>query len=317
MQLSSLFPPVLVVLSACTASPLSPGRDADVGIGGDGGVDVDDAGAGEVDTSGAGTSDAATAETGAPGHPLCDGMPHLRVAAAFVGGGTIARGSRVTIENGYRLFAVDGDCTYWIAAGWADETFSADRPIRTGKLSDADIRALEETLPLDDITSLENGCSQNSISDAPVRSIRAATGTAICGQGPAGARFEAAWTAVQTVATGLANAGTPVDGPLHVSAVPIAVVGTAISYPWPTSLALADFILDGADADKVGVSRLVDDPDAASQLRVMRDEYVLDAAVQPGLHPGGAPLATDQTVTVSVFMRDAIPYEDAQGLLAF
>jgi hypothetical protein len=62
----------------------------------------------------------------------------------------------------------------------------------------------------------------------------------------------------------------------------------------------------------------VDDPEAARQLRAIRDRYVADRTAQPGLYSNWDGLiATDQATTAVVFMRDAIPYEDAQGLLKF
>jgi hypothetical protein len=300
-----LFLTVAMFVGACSATPLAGAIVVEV-----------DAGAADVEAADVEAADAGPAETGPARVPLCDGVAHLRFAAAYVGGGQVAPGSKVRSENGYNLFAVDGNCTYWIAPGWVEQPFDHDLPVRTGKLSDADIQLLEASLPTDDTGALTSSCWSGLALDAPGRSIRAATGTADCGQLPFD-EFNAAWTAVTTVATRVANEGTPVDGPLHVSAVRAGYASTVVSYPWPTSLTLDAFILAAGDVNKVGVSRLVDDPVAASQLRTMRAQYVIDATAQPGLHPGDAPLATDQGVTVSVFMRDAIPYEDAQGLLAF
>lgn len=305
---------VFLIVSACSARYLSPDRDANV-------VGTNDADTSDDDVAVVGTIDAAPADIGAadigePRQPFCDGVAHLRVAAAFVGGGP--GGLRVTTENGYALFAVDGTCTYWVAAGWmVGETFIKDRPVRTGKLSDADARLLEESLPLDDIASLASTCSPNGIPDADVRSIRAATGAAICSQGLAGPAFEAAWTAVKTVATKVATEGTPVDGPIHVSALRDSPPKSIVSYPWPVGLPLDAFIVDRNDVNKVGVSRLVDAPDDASRLRALRDECLADKAVRWGLHPTEGMYMTDQDLIASVVMRDAIPYEDAQGLLAF
>lgn len=60
------------------------------------------------------------------------------------------------------------------------------------------------------------------------------------------------------------------------------------------------------------------DPDSAKQLRTLRDRYLADRTAQPGLFVSWDGLkVTDQSDPALVYMRDAIPYEDAQGLLKF
>jgi hypothetical protein len=62
----------------------------------------------------------------------------------------------------------------------------------------------------------------------------------------------------------------------------------------------------------------VDDPALATQLRAMRDRNLADRAAQPGQYSNWDGLfATDQSTTALDYMRDAIPYEDPQGLLTF
>jgi hypothetical protein len=101
-------------VAACAARQLGSDRDAHGGGTGDVGTteaDADDAGTSDAGTSDAGINNDGTSDDAVTHPPPCDGMPHLRVAAAFVGGGPVARGSRVRTENGYALFAVDGNCT--------------------------------------------------------------------------------------------------------------------------------------------------------------------------------------------------------------
>ena len=180
-------------------------------------------------------------------------------------------------------------------------------------------------MPLDDIGALAD-CGSGGIPDASTLVIRTETATATCGGIPvssaAGARFLAAWTVVQTIASKLWESGTPMDGALHVSAVgPTSLPPTPTSpaaYAWPSAQPLSAFVLDSRDLSKNGVSRLVEDPDAARQLRAMRDQYLADRAARPGLYSNWDGLiAADQSTTAIVYMRDAIPYEDAQGLLKF
>jgi hypothetical protein len=157
--------------------------------------------------------------------------------------------------------------------------------------------------------------------DYSTRFIRTKMATATC-PGTTGARFDAAWATLQTMAARLWEAGTPVEGALHVSAIgPVSPPPTLTSPPafaWPLAQPLGPFILDSADWSRKGVSRLVDDPALATQLRTMRDRYLTDRAAQPGLYTSWDGLfATDQSTTALVYMRDAIPYEDLQGLLTF
>lgn len=87
-------------------------------------------------------------------------------------------------------------------------------------------------------------------------------------------------------------------------------------YAWPIAAALGSFVLGSGDWFRSGVSRIVDDPGSARQLRALRDRYLADRAAQPGLYGDGL-MTADQNSTALVSMRDAIPYEDAQGLLRF
>ena len=63
-------------------------------------------------------------------------------------------------------------------------------------------------------------------------------------------------------------------------------------------------------ATRSASAELVDDPDSARQLRALRDQFLVDRTAQPGLYGSGLNV-TDQIATAVVYMRDAIPYEDA------
>lgn len=312
--------PILVAflsVLACSSRPLS--TDGDRSDAGASDVNASDAGASDVGTSDVGTSEAGS-DAATVRQPLCDGVQHLRIAVAYVGGGPPPPGSTVRSENGYSLFAVDGTCSYFIAGGWTDAPSGTDFPVRTGKLSDADARVLEDALPLGDNGALGGGCAPAVIPDAPDRVIRTETAPDPCGQLPlssaARMRFDAAWMTVGTIGGRLWEDGTPMDGALHVSAVPTSAASRPTVYAWPIALPLSGFVINSSDWYKSGVSRLVDDPAAARQLRALRDQYLSDQAELPGGF-GGDMQATDQSITAVVYMRDAIPYEDARGLLQF
>ena len=276
-------------------------------------------------TDGVGNSDTSASDLGDSGRQaLCDGVQHLRLLV-LIRMGSEPRGSIVRVENGHPVIAIDGTCSYWIGGGWTEDALSRDRPFRTGRMSEADVRAVEESLPIDDVAALAD-CPPPpaGLFDYSIRDIRSETMMASCiGSAPeltAGTRFEAAWMTVQAIAGKLWDDGMPMDGALHVSAVEASsnASATPAPYAWPNALPLGPFILSSSDWFKSGVSRLVDDPGSARQLRAMRDQYLADRTAQPGLYGNWDGLmASDQSSTVFVYMRDAIPYEDARGWLTF
>jgi hypothetical protein len=324
---SSIVIACLTVLACSSRLSSTDGDRSDAGAGGVNATDArtsdagtSDAGTSDAGTSDAGTSDVGTGDVGAVRQPLCDGVRHLRVAMAYVGGGPGAPGSTVRSENGYSLFAVDGTCTYWIAGGWTDAPSGKDFPVRTGMLSDVDARVLDDSLPRGDDGALGGGCSPGLASDAPDRVIRTETMPDPCGQIPLSSaaliQFEAAWTTLRTIGGRLWEDGTSMADALHVSAVAASAGARPTVYAWPLALPLSGFVIDSSDRYKSGVSRLVDDPAAATQLRALRDRFLSDQAALPA-GSGSDLLATDQSTTAFVYMRDAIPYEDARGLLQF
>jgi hypothetical protein len=298
---------------------VTDGGTVEVGLDGDAGIgDTAIADSATGDTATGDANDAGTARA-----PLCDGVAHLRLWAYIVPGDEL-RGSIVRVENGYPFIAIDGTCSYWIGGGWTEVALSRDRPIRTGKIPAEDVATIEQQVPLDDLTPLRD-CPPPppGLYDYSFRVFRTATAEASCFTAApaltAGTDFEAAWLPLEAIAMRLWNDGTPLDGAVHVSA---AVMGSGVNnqppYAWPIPASLASFVVADGDLFKRGVSRLVDDPAATSALRALRDQYLSDRTAQPGLFANWDGLgATDQTTTAWVYMRDAMPYEDAQGLLSF
>ena len=316
------------ILVAClSAVGCSSGRKNRDGGTNDGAtIDVELADVGESDAAsndtGAANPDSGTNDSGTRPEPLCDGAQHLRLWV-FIEPGNEVRGSMVRVENGFPFIAIDGTCSYWIGGGWMNDAFSRDRPIRTGKMTEADVASVEQSVPLGDIATLGD-CPPPppGLYDYSFRFIRTATTYVSCFTSApaltAGTRFEAGWMTLERIANTLWNDGTPVNGALHVSAVDAPGDGATPAYTWPIAAPLASFVLEGADGTKSGVSHLVSDPTAASQLRALRDQYLADRTAQPSLYVSWDGLkVTDQTSIGFVYMRDAIPYEDAQGLLKF
>jgi hypothetical protein len=76
-------------------------------------------------------------------------------------------------------------------------------------------------------------------------------------------------------------------------------------------------MLDGMQAflNTPGLSKLIPAADAP-KFRALRDQFIADVAAAPVLYQDGQKM-TDGTRIALVYMRDALPYEDASGLLPF
>lgn len=253
--------------------------------------------------------------------PLCDGIPHLRLWVLVEPmNSRELPGSAVRIENGAPFLVVDGTCAFWIAGGWKDDPLGRDREIRRGMLAPSDARSLEQAIFFQEVPGLADCPLPGGASDVSVRAIRTANGYARCPS--AGARFDAAWSVVQTLADALWESGTPMDDGLHVSAV-VAGDGPPLGrppYPWSAGMPLASLLLvpgkDGMNLYKSGVSHAVNEAAAVENLRSLRALYLTDRAAQPGMFTSWDGLKVSDGDTVAfLYMRDAIPYEDAFGLL--
>jgi hypothetical protein len=110
--------------------------------------------------------------------------------------------------------------------------------------------------------------------------------------------------------------GQPLDGGLRITASADSDrADPPRPYPWPSELALSEFYEDptAAALGAIGRSKLVSAADAPP-LRALRDQYLKDfAATLQGYDSEGIPVI-DGTLSARLFMRDALPYEDPQGL---
>jgi hypothetical protein len=305
---------LFVMGSACSSSPGKMDSGST-----DGGPDASSLDGASADgTNGDGADDSSSTA-----FALCDGTQQLRlwvlVEPQF---GRELPGSQLRVENGYPFLAVDGTCSYWLGGGWMEDALSRDRGARRGTLTAAEAAALEQGSSLADIGSLRDCVVVAGQADVSVRAIATATATAECPS--TGTRFDGAWSAVRTLAQALWARGTPMDGALHIGAVvaPYDASTTPAAYVWPLATPLADFLLDpgkdGSNFMNGGISMRVDDPASTTELRALRDAYLADREAQPGLYTSWDGLkATDGSTTALIYMRDAIPYEDAKGLLHF
>ncbi|MEO6603774.1 MAG: hypothetical protein ABIQ16_28075 [Polyangiaceae bacterium] len=224
-------------------------------------------------------------------------------------------GSAVRVENGYSSIAIDGQCKYWIGGGWLEEQFARDEAWREGVLDKATQDALDAVLTVADLTPLAD-CGAQVISDDSVATIRATASSASCSK-DWGPRFSAAWGVIRDRAAQLYSSGTPVAGALHVVAVEVGPFpGAAPEYAWPAGSDLASFLIGDSQAadNSVGVSKLAGSG-LATALRTLRDQYIRDATMSPGLYPGFR--VSDGARSAFLYMRDSSPYEDQHGILPF
>ena len=294
------------ILVAClSAVGCSSGRKNRDGGTNDGAtIDVELADVGESDAAsndtGAGTPDSGANDPGTRPEPLCDGAQHLRLWV-FIQPGNEVRGSMVRVENGFPFIAIDGTCSYWIGGGWMNDAVSRDRPIRTGKMTEADVASVEQSVPLGDIATLGD-CPPPppGLYDYSFRFIRTATTYVSCFTSApaltAGTRFEAGWMTLERIANTLWGDGTPVNGALHVSAVD-APGDRGHARVHLAHRCTARFSRPRGrlrDEERRQSPRL--GSHAASQLRALRDQYLADRTAQPSLYVSWDGLkVTDQT----------------------
>jgi hypothetical protein len=96
----------------------------------------------------------------------------------------------------------------------------------------------------------------------------------------------------------------------------------SMTYPWPLAQPLQPLLIpeDVAPAayagNASGVSHLISEAGGAAMLRSIREQWLVDRKATPGFYIGGLRM-TDGNTTATVFLRDALPYEDEHGLLPF
>jgi hypothetical protein len=263
--------------------------------------------------AGAGCSSAADAPAGAV--PLCDGSAKLTLRIFYAGqSGREEFGSAVRIENGLPSFSVDGQCQYFMSGGWVEDKQARDYGWRQGSVSDDLRRSLEAKAGAEDLPTAYD-CNGPSVPDASPAIIANARSTVIC-PGDGGQAVGEIMTTIRQRARELWGTGRPLDGDLRITVREPSGLEPPRRYRWPTGLALQDYFESDSSAlafDPIGRSRKVAAADAAP-LRAIREEYLSDT--RPGVlyTADGIPI-TDGEISATMFMRDALPYEDERGIL--
>jgi hypothetical protein len=251
-----------------------------------------------------------------PEVPLCDGSDGLTLT--IFAQGQPARdpiGGGVRVENGFPSFAVDGQCSYYMSGGWygaGSGRQARDEGWRRGMVDSELRRTLESLAGAADLESV-NECSPIVGGfDVPAVVLANTRSAVVCtGRGRGSMVFEA----IQARAAALWMRGQPLDQDLHIVAVEGGIVdGGQPVYDWPSRLALRDYLQDQNELfiEPVGRSRRVAAADAR-ELRDIRERFLRDIGRTSAGSIGGIQM-TDGEITAAVFLRDALPYEDARGL---
>lgn len=302
---------------------------ASPGCGDDGGGSTSDAGTGSAsattETSGE-TSGESSGETAAPPVELCDGSSALRFAMYLPTSVERVEPVSYTLwENGARFLFVFGDCGYWVSG--PNNPTRVDR-YRAGQLTPADVEGLTASF-------FFGQWSARSLTgywlpspddfDLPTTVFFDGQELVVCqgGCGALGVREEvhAMRDAEQGWIDALWSAGAPSDGALRVLAVRIAegdptfdAVPTAL---WPLGSSLAALAFEDPEAVPMepGQSARVD-AEQAPPLIAIWEEYLSGAHGELWRSHGSIPFTEQEGgPRYRVFLRDALPFEDAQGLV--
>ena len=262
------------------------------------------------------TGAACNSDAGAPvpAVPLCDGSERLTLRVFLAGqSGHEVLGSAVRIENGFPSFAVDGRCNYFMSGGWLEDKQARDYGWRRGTVSDELRGVLEARAGADDLVSAYD-CSGPLAADASPAIVANSRSLVACPDGVGAMR--AVMTAIRQRARDLWATGRSLEGDLRVTITQEHGLEPPQRYPWPRTLALVDYLepdLNAFVAEPVGRSKRVAASDAAP-LRAIREQYLLDT--RPGiLYVGAGIPITDGETSATMFLRDALPYEDDRGIL--
>lgn len=232
---------------------------------------------------------------------VCDGSSDLRLAVRFDAPGPFAPGEAILYDNGASFLFVDGACHYAVKTGarWEDTAVGT-----------ADDAYLIDRLSLDQLVS---GSYTGDIATAPTLHIAFEGAVIDCAAGCSGGDVPDEIAQLDARAADLLQlsfaTGALESHPQRVEVVAEGVPPTP-SFTWPATLDPATIALAPADAVG-GTATLVTGADADA-LRDLRHQ-VRDTSPTPG-----AAYVTVDTgpPQYAVFLRDALPWEDASGVVA-
>lgn len=244
--------------------------------------------------------------------PICDGSDELRVRYRVIGGGPTAPGEATFVENGFRWFAIDGKCRYWVYPGDSGPhgVFS---DTRKGVLRDSEAAKLADDIdffPSTGFTSSEEG-----LADASTRQLSTIWGESSC-YGRCGAEDqEAVLKAAEDWLSRLYEEGEPVNNGLRATVWAFAKDAPAREHPTkPFPAELLPYV-KAANEEPRPFETFVVPSSLEASFREYRDEY--RSLPRDEFWYRYIPLEDEDGRRYELRFRDRVPLEDESGRIIF
>ena len=257
-------------------------------------------------------ADEAGEEIGEEPALLCDGSQDLRLAWFVGGGGQVV--TEMQRELGFAYLYVRGDCRYWVLPYQGPPALDV-REARTGVLDAGEAAELAEMLDYGNLAALAaEDWPQQGGEDGPTNFLHDGEDLIACTDTCLGAP-----ESVQTMTTAgpdyfleLWEAGEPMsDAPMRIQARFLGGAPTDDVPVWDLGLDLSEVDTTPIELSMQGTSTLVDDPEIAAALRQFRAQNPEATAYYEPI------VVNDSGGAYEVFVRDALPLENEQGLIAW
>lgn len=244
---------------------------------------------------------------------LCDNSDGIRLAAQFGGSGRITPGSAVLVQNGFDFLVVDGHCRYWVQE-------RAHGDVREGQLSNEESIQIFGSLRLDEWSSLAK-TYQSSLCDGPFHSYRFGSEriviTPACHATRTDMPVEFIRPAIRELITKLHFSGKPVQGAVRFTLV----LNDEAEYPrtseafrgavrWPLESDPRALTVREA-ANFYGPFQLAQPPSSACLRKVAT---MFRVGTVGDKYAGFAPVFAPNGELLRLYVRDAIPIEDQNGI---
>lgn len=247
------------------------------------------------------------------GEELCDGSNELRLHYYLTGGGTVAPGEMVLVENGYEWLTVDGNCRYY--AFQSGEPYRKWNDIRTGTLSEAEAKELVADLNYDKAEGQAGAPNEQSIPNGSNRVLLTPNARLSCGTECGDASSQNVVESAQQWTQRLHEGGTPVEDKLRASVIRIPDGSPARSYSTKAFLEeLAPYVEPLASNSECSETFIVPDSIVPTLLEYREDYRTLPSAE---FWYGYIPLEDEEGATYMLHFRGSAPIEDEDGLIRF
>jgi len=217
-------------------------------------------------------------------------------------------GSAVEYELGYPFLYVDGHCRYWVN-NWSGMQRGSAAPIRSAALEGSAWQDLDTWM--DGAGDGLRDCNtRTEVYDQTPALIFNGDVARVCFPYGDAVQVEAG---LHPIAERLYSDGEDLTGAVRLTATQALPPPGAPEAIWPLVEPITDFMLADDQVFSPGVSHKVTDPSDCSKLRALRTVY-LQQVVDAGM-------LSDECIRIQggycVFMRDSVPFENAQGLFPF